>query len=98
LQNSRREIDVVLLRLIVGVHGRLAHHPFFFVDGLSDFRELAAHLISGRPLTVAEEIATIRWSTDTDGEGGEDPAVDGGEADPKICLKVAGSLSPVKIR
>src|SRR5258706_910851 len=44
LQNSGGEIDVVLLRIVIGVYGGLAHLPIHLVQRLADCRELPGRL------------------------------------------------------
>ena len=41
LQNSRRKVDVVLLRIVVGVDGRRSHAEFGAIHRLSDFAQVA---------------------------------------------------------
>ena len=44
LQNARGEVDIVHLRIVIGVNGRRRHRPFQPVHGLPDFGELPMKL------------------------------------------------------
>ncbi len=54
LQDAGGEIDVVHLRVVVGVDGGRGHLPLGAVDGLADLRQLAAVFKRGGAFDVAE--------------------------------------------
>ena len=57
MQNSSREIDVVFLRVVIGVDGGRSHVPFIAIDGLADFRQPAVKLKPGGAFRVADVVA-----------------------------------------
>ncbi len=56
LQHTGREVDVVHLRIEVGVHGRSGDVPLAVVDGFADFVDVAAALELMGAFDVAGEI------------------------------------------
>ena len=59
LQDSGREVDVVHLRIVVGVDGDGRHHPLVPVDGLTDLLDVARGLKLGKAQNVASEVTTL---------------------------------------
>ena len=57
LKISGGEVDVVLLRTVVGVDGGRRHVPLALVDGLADLGEVAIEVEHAHALLVAERIA-----------------------------------------
>src|SRR6185437_11486126 len=41
LQDSGREVDVIIWRAVIGIHGGRAHAPLFLVERLADFIPVA---------------------------------------------------------
>ena len=56
LQHARGEINVVHLRIVIGVHGRRWNFPLAVIDGLSDFADLAMAFERRSALDVAGKI------------------------------------------
>ena len=52
LQNSRREVDVIALRIIFRVHGRRRHAPFQPVHRLADLRQPPVEFKSRARITL----------------------------------------------
>ncbi len=57
LENARGEVDVVHLRIEVGIHGGRRHAPFSMVHRLADLVEVAMALELAGALNIAQVIA-----------------------------------------
>src|SRR6185437_4047121 len=59
LQDSGREVDVIIWRAVVGIHGGWAHAPLFLVERLADFIPVAMNLESAGALGITKKIAAL---------------------------------------
>ena len=54
LEHAGREVDVIHLRVVIGVHRGRAHIPLAAIDGLADFCQLAIEFEAPCTLEVAQ--------------------------------------------
>ena len=57
LQNAGREINVIVWRAVIGVHGWRRHAPLFLVQRLANLIEIALDFKRARSLDIANKIA-----------------------------------------
>ena len=63
LQNAGGEVDVVHLRIVIGVYGGRRHVPFFLVDRLADLCDLPLELERVRPERIADRVTLLDIQT-----------------------------------